>query len=139
MSVEASIHAALEAHLRAFAEPRQIRVARQGFAFAPPRDAAYLRVSFLPNATTSPWTAFDDPSQFQGIFQITVVAPANQGVLPFIALASDVADHFGRGVRVPSSAPILTIEERPSIAAPIQDASSMQIPVSVRYRLSSKG
>ncbi|MFD2235944.1 DUF4128 domain-containing protein [Aureimonas populi] len=133
-AIEASIHTALEQHLRAFAEPRGLRVARQGYDFTPP-DGEYLRSSFMPNRTTNPWTAFSDPSVFQGIFQITVVWPAGGGVDPALTLAADIANHFGRGTRIPAADPPMTIEERPSIASPLQDASSLEVPISIRYRL----
>ncbi len=132
MSVEASIHAALEAHLRAFAEPRQIRVARQGFAFDPPRDAAYLRVSFLPNRTER---LFINTPQHRrpGIFQVSVMAPPGQGLFPFLAIASDVAAHFAMDRRLTSGGTTTRITAAPSIAPPIVEAASIQIPVSIPF------
>lgn len=145
MSIEARIHAALEAHLRAFAEPREIRVARQGFAFDPPmadgQDAngnpikvpvTYLRTSFLPNRTERLF--INNPEHRRpGIFQVSVMAPPGQGLFPFLAIASDVAAHFAMDGRLTSGGTTTRITAAPSIAPPIVEAASIQIPVSIPF------
>lgn len=145
MSIEASIHAALEAHLRAFAEPRQIRVARQGFAFDPPmadgQDAngnsikvpvTYLRTSFLPNRSADNPIRDEDQPARMGLFQVSVVSPPDRGLNDSLTLSGQIIEHFRRA-RLPANGWLVRVTEAPWASPPMQDSDRLQVPVTIPW------
>ncbi|WP_188052256.1 phage tail terminator-like protein [Aureimonas fodinaquatilis] len=145
MALDLNIHTALERHLRSYAEPKLIRVARQGYAFTPPVEegydetwnpievsASYLRTSFLPNRNER--LLIQDPTHRRlGIYQIDVVDVVGRGISSALRLAGEVADHFGMDTLLTAGVVTVRITAAPSLAPPIIDAASMSIPVSVFY------
>jgi hypothetical protein len=130
MSQVATTFRALEQHLRAFAEPRGLDVARSGYEFAPRDRQTYLRASILVNRNERLGIGSTDPHRSPGIFQIDVVGPVNVGVAGYLTLADEIVGHFATDTILIGS---VRITERPSVASPQIDAAEVGIPVSVPY------
>lgn len=120
---------ALEQHLRPFAVAFNLRVARQGYSFAPRDGETYLRVSLLANRNERLFIQ-DDTHRRPGIFQIDVVGPAGAGVFDKLALGDAIAQHFATDTILIG---YVRITEAPTVASPQIDAAEVQIPVSVYY------
>lgn len=98
-----------------------------------PKPPAYLRVQFLPNDTDRLFIGNGEPHRFKGLFQVSVVWPAGQGIVAPLDIAGKIVEHFAEGSRFPIGAGVLRIDKRPSVARPLQEADHIQIPVTIEW------
>lgn len=94
----------------------------------------YLEATVMPNTTVNLYYANTDPDMFQGILQVTVVAPRGQGIIDASDIAGAIAADL-KGAHITGSGLTIKIEDRPSLAPPMQEADRIRIPVSARYRV----
>ena len=137
VSVEARIADLLLAHLADLTFMPPLPIAYPGVAFNPP-EGAYLEATLIPNTNLNRGLGPNDSTQFRGIFQVTVVAPNNAGIIAPTEMAAKIADHFERGTLIADGALRVKIDGRPSLAPPISDTDRMSIPVSIRWHAFSK-
>ena len=107
-------------------------IAMPGVPFNPPA-GTYLEAVVMPNTTVNLYFANSDPDMFQGILQITVVAPAGQGIIAASDIAGTICADLKAAVIIGNGLTI-KIDDRPSIAPSMQEADRIRIPVSARYR-----
>jgi hypothetical protein len=94
----------------------------------------YLEARILTNNTVNLYYANSDPDMFQGILQITVVAPNGQGSVKASDIAGEIAADL-KAAQITGDGITIKIEDRPSLAPMIQDKDRIRIPVSARYRV----
>jgi hypothetical protein len=132
-SIEATIADALLSHLGDFpAQTPSIDIAYPDVPFEPVSGRTYLDTSLLFNAPANLGVADASCTEFRGILQVTVVAPAGRGIIAPIELAAKVADHFERGTSL-GTGPVIKIVGRPAIANPAQSPDRIRVPVSVSF------
>jgi len=123
--------AKLIAWSKARAEP--IKVVFENVQYDPADGETYLRAFALPGDTASS-TLAGDHRAFIGVYQVSIVAPANTGkiktnplVAELIALFPLYARDTKTGVTVVTMSPV---EQGPGIT----DAATYMVPVSFQYR-----
>lgn len=131
-SVEAKIATLLLSRVAALSITPPLSVSYPGVSFTPPA-GTYLEVNLIPNTNVNRGLGSTDSTQFRGILQVTVVAPANGGIIAPTSIAGKIADHFERGTALADGTLQIKISGRPSIAPPIQDPDRISIPVSVNW------
>lgn len=131
MIVESIIPELLFNHIAAF-DP-SIPVAYPNVSFSPPVDA-YLEIRFLPNSNRNLYVGNDDPTQYVGIFQVTVVSPSNVGEIAPRETAARLVEHFKKGTRLQKGDIILSVYSRPSVASSMQDGNRYRVPISIQYQ-----
>lgn len=109
-------------------------VAYENQPYTPVTGTLFLRENLLPADIDALTVADGDSMQYNGIYQVTVFAPAGEGAATGRAMAESVALHFKRGTAVPGGR-VLSV----SIAAAQQDGGWYQIPVSINYRAHFNG
>lgn len=131
-SVEAKISDLLLGHLAEFPESPALPIAWPGLPFTPP-SGTYLEATLIPNTNVNRGLGTDDSTQFRGILQVAVMAPANEGIIAATEIASLIADHFDRGASIQEGTLRVKIEGRPSIAPYMQEPDRLRVPVSIRW------
>lgn len=105
----------------------------------------YLVVTDMRLEFDTRFTGDDDPDEYRGVLNIAVMYPIEnaQGVVvgdPHtngLGLASEVCDHFHKGLAMTYDDCTVKVMARPKImGAPYQDAGRMRFPVNVRWRSS---
>lgn len=127
-----NIMAALQIHLKAFADARSLRIAYEGRPFTPENDKTHLADYLLPADTMSP-SMGRAHSRYVGIYQVTVDAPAGDPVT-LRKLANDLAAHFPRGLSLTNLGQTVLITHAPSIGPLIPGSGRATRPVSIRYQ-----
>lgn len=124
----------LESRLAAWAAARSpvLRIAWQNVAFTPAAGETYLAAYLLPAATNAP-TLEGTHRDEVGVFQVSVIAPANAGSGGASGIADEVAALYPHLLRLTGSQPV-QVTAHPHVAAPIQDDTTFTVPVSIRYR-----
>ena len=89
-----------------------------------PQTALHYAVSFLPAGVDAPLSG---PAHEQGIYQVSVFAPAGAGLGTAIAAAQAVSDWFSRQNLSGISCGV------PTLGPPIQEPNWLQIPVSIPF------
>ena len=117
--------AALDTRMASLPSLGSSKIAWPNVVFAAPTALHYV-VSFLP-ATVSPEMQGSDHEG--GIYQVSVFVPAGGGIGAAVTAAQAVADHFKRQVFSGVSCFV------PTLSPPIQDASWLQIAVSIRFQV----
>lgn len=105
--------------------------------FTPPLDGKYLRASFQPNRTETPYlegSAF----RFQGLLQITVVVSDGVGEGVAQTEGSRIARHCGYGTLIPSASGDIHITEHPTVSGGLQAGTDYEVPVTVRYLIETE-
>lgn len=129
------VRAAYETKLATWAAARTpaLRVQHENVPFNPAHGETYLRAYLLPATTTSPDLA-GDITTYQGVFQISVVAPINSG--PGIAngIAEELEAQFPVNQLVSVSAFVVQQVTPASVAPALQTESEYIVPVSFQYR-----
>lgn len=108
-------------------------IAYPNVPFDPPA-GTYLEARILTNNTVNMFMADSDPDMFQGILQITVVAPNGEGIVSASDIAGEIAGDL-KAAQITGQGLTIKIEDRPSIAPSMQEADRIRIPVSARYRV----
>lgn len=122
------IAVALFARAELLAEATGLPVAFPEVSFQPPAEGGYLRVRFFPNAPA--WQGLASGRVDQGILQVTVVWPRNEGVVRPLAVAGQVKAHFPKDLSL--SGVIVTAE--PFASALIPDEAEALVPVSILWK-----
>lgn len=104
--------------------------------FVPPVDAfdnalPYLDVTFLPNAPK--WQGLSTGQIRQGLLQVAVVWPKNQGEIRPLETAGAVEAHFAKGTELTSGAAKVRIHREPWTAAPFRDDIEVRFPVMIEW------
>lgn len=129
---EAGIADALLTYLGTLTFSPAMPVAYPGVGFTPPA-GTYLDATLLPNRPINRGVADDSTTEFRGILQVTVVAPAGAGVVSVYETAGKIVEFFERTKRIIGNGFTIRIMGRPSVAAPLQEADRVRIPVSIDY------
>src|SRR5690606_19875928 len=99
--------------------------------FEPPADGKYLEVSLFANVPR--WQAINTGKMDQGLLQVTVVWPANQGVIEPMAAADAVKAHFAKGTPLRHGTANVKISGDPWAASPLSEDSELRVPVTVPW------
>jgi hypothetical protein len=122
---------ALLARVAALTLSPTLPVAYPEVAFDPPADGKYLAVSFFPNRPMA--EGLTNGRVDQGLLQITVVWPKNQGLIAPAGIAQAVIDHFPNGLALQSGATRVKISGQAWQAAPITDTDRVSIPITIPW------
>jgi hypothetical protein len=99
--------------------------------FDPPADGKYLAVSAFPNRPAA--EGLTTGRVDQGLLQVTVVWPKDQGLIAPAGIAQAVIDHFPNGLALQSGSTRVKISGQPWAAAPITDTDRVSIPISIPW------
>ena len=134
MTIEEKIEAALFDRVHALGLTPALPVAWPNMAFTPPAPGGhYLRVDHLPNVNSRLFMKGSAPHRRQGILQLTVVMPLNQGAPPATAKAGQVAEKFPADLRFEKDSVRVRIQAAPDVLAAVKTDVSWDLPVSIRY------
>jgi hypothetical protein len=111
--------------------PEQFDPATQK-GFEPPADGKYLTVQFFPNVPA--WQGLASGRIDQGLLQVTVIWPKNEGVIKPAEKAQAVIDHFAKSTELFSGATKVTISGEPWASAPLPETHAVSIPVTIPWR-----
>lgn len=139
-TVESTIPSLLLARVAALVLSPALPVAYPDVAFTPPVDAQgkakpYLEVRHLPNTNVNLFLGDDATVQYQGLFQITVIYPAGQGIPKPFDIAGLVALHFKKGTALRGDGVNVRIYQKPSVARSIQETDRIRVPVTIPYQV----
>lgn len=134
MTVDEKIEAALLARVGTLSTTPSLPVALPNAYFEPPPDARYLRVSHLRNRNERLFTKGASPHLRQGILQLTVVCPRNEGGSIGLGLAGAIAEHFPAGLGMQEQDARVTVQAAPDVHTGLETDVSWDIAVSIRYQ-----
>lgn len=117
--------ATLDARMSALPSLGTSKIAWPNVTLAPQTNL-YYAVAFLP-VGVSP--ELGGVAHEEGIYQVSVFAPAGQGMGAALTAAQAVSDHFKRYRSGSVSCGVPTLE------APLQEPNWLQIPVSIPFRI----
>jgi hypothetical protein len=103
-------------------------------AFDPATDAPdgkYIEVSDFPNRPR--WEGLASGQLKQGLLQITVIWPKNDGLVRPKAAADEVMAHFAKGTVLVSGTAKVKISAEPWQAAPLSEDSEVRVPVTIPW------
>jgi hypothetical protein len=108
-------------------------------AFTPPKKAngdarPYFRVDLFRNAPF--WEGLASGRVDQGLLQITVVWPKQQGIVKSSAAAAAVAAHFPKGLRLVGQTSVVRVTGEPWAATPVLNDKTTDTPVTIPWRAS---
>lgn len=133
MSIEQNIETALFGHVRDL-DLDGAPIAWPNVPFAPSSPAAtHVRVTHLRNQNTRLFARGADPHLRQGILQLTVVAPLNQGADEATALAGSIAAQCPADLVLWDGGHKVRIQAAPDVATPEKNDVSWEVRVDVRY------
>lgn len=98
----------------------------------PPADGKYLAVSYFTNRPA--WEGLSEGRMDQGLLQVSVVWPRQQGLVKPSQAASEVMGHFPKGLNLSSGSTKVTIDREPFAASPILEADKTTIPVTISWK-----
>lgn len=131
-SVESEIIAALCDHLGEM--PNAWPIAFENTEYDPPDGQNYLRTQHIPAPPRS-HTLERGPTQFTGIFQVTVVAKKGVGtIIPGIEV-SKIVQHFDRMTTIGCASGLILITERPASAGGLDGGATYDTPITIQYEL----
>lgn len=99
--------------------------------FTPPADGRYYEVRFFPNRHA--WEGVSSGMLGQGLLQINVVWPKNQGVIAPYAAAKEAKLLFHKGLSLFGAGVKVSIANEPTDDAPLSEGSEVKIPVTIRW------
>lgn len=128
------IGAALDAHLKAWADSVKMQVAFQNVSFSPSADGGtYLRAYLLPAKTADPSVGVGH-RRYTGIYQVTVCVARGVGRQPAEKIVSALEGLFRKGTILVKKGLSIWVDSTPSAAPPFQDENILAVPVSITYR-----
>lgn len=131
--MNSKIEKALVDHLKTIAlSPEPQIVENVEDSYKPTIGEAYLEARYLP-APTNTLAVGEGRDQYNGILQVTVVAPRNEGVEPAMAIADEVIRHFKKHTIIDGDGVRVKINRQPSQASPAGDGAWLRVPVSIVY------
>jgi hypothetical protein len=108
-------------------------IAMPGRQFRPPASGKYLEATFMPNQPGPPLIPFGSADRHQGLLQIAVYWPVDEGHVTPLDIAGNVVKAFRRGTVIASGALRIHIYETPWASQPIQEASTVEVPVTIPW------
>jgi hypothetical protein len=131
-TVETIIYKALRNRLNGLTFDPPLPIAWPNFAFDPP-PTTYLKVDILWNRNVNRGIAANSATERRGIYQVTVVAPANTGIVAPTNIAGVVAAHFTRGTPLNRDGIKVKIEGEPSLGPPLPSGDRIRLPISIGF------
>lgn len=126
---------AIRNHLTSFFTAQGKPVAWPNEAFQRPEpDEIFFRVTQLPNVNSRLFIGSNAPHMRQGLIQVDVYTPKNQGFTPARELAGKVAAHFPVDFSMRYDDMALTVYKAPDVSEGFADDTHWQTPVTVSYR-----
>ena len=132
--VVSSIIDLLCTHLEDLQLSPAVSLAMPNVPFAPVTGETYMRASVMFADTNQPALSHDSHRRFQGIFQVSVFAPLDEGPVKAAVIADLVADQFARGTRLTDNDLIVEIGPAPpTINTPIKEEERWHQPCSIPW------
>ena len=138
-AAEVAIETALLTEVAAFVSaqsPAVIRVAYPNVEFTPPTvgpTAKWLRASFLPADTLSPFMKHPGPNRHYGFMQVDVFWGVGGGDIAPARLAADIIQWFKRGTSIRREGFLVRVVRTPYRGPTIKDDPWSMIPVRIPY------
>jgi hypothetical protein len=120
------------ARLALFGTAQSLKIANPDVPFST-TDKAYLQAAHLPNRPIDQFLDDDDDPLFAGIFQVTVVWDAGEGIIEPNEMAGKLVEFFRRGTSMWGHGMKVRVQETPTVAPHQQEPSRIRIPVTIRY------
>ena len=133
MSIK-SIRQALEVQLATLSP--SMPIVHENEAYTPTLGTAFLDTYILPAETENPTVAGAIGQELaleQGIFQVVVVVPVNEGPGNAATKAEAIRALFRRGLSLTVGSVQVKIGSTPSVASALVDSDWYRVPVSVPY------
>ncbi|MEY9719762.1 hypothetical protein ABIA22_002252 [Sinorhizobium fredii] len=138
-TVDGKITAGLLEHFKTFTLPSGMthgaNVAEPGINYTPVAGVAYVSLEVHHNTPTPVGISMEDDPIRRGFLRANVCWPNGKGIVKATDLASQIADHFGRGSKISFDGTTIWIIEEPELAGDIQGTSHFSIPVTVRWQV----
>jgi len=131
-AVETTITKLLMDRLLAFASAQSLQVAWPNLAFDPPA-ATYLKADLLWNRKNNIGIPDDSTTEHRGIFQVTVIASANSGIVSPTNVAGAIVSQFSRTASMSLGSLAVVVDSEPSLGPMPQAADRFRIPVSIPF------
>jgi hypothetical protein len=129
---ETKIRSAFVTRLQAF--PSLPSVAWENMNFTPVTGTTYIRPFLLPGEPAQAEIGPLGQNWHNGIYQISIFAPAGQGTATAGTLRDSLIDHFKRGTLLTYSD--ITVQVTKAFSGPtLQEADWIHISITIRYRL----
>lgn len=97
--------------------------------FVPPADGKYLEVQDFTNQPA--WRGLAGGSLGQGILQLTVVWPKNNGLIGPKQVVASIKEHFTAGTRMISGGVTVKVTHDPDEASHISEADKLRVPITI--------
>lgn len=111
--------------------PLPVAYPEQDPAFVAPEDGKYLLVDDFPNRPR--WEGVTSGRLDQGLLQITVVWPRNQGLHAPRAAADAVAAHFAKETVMSSGGVTVKVSAEPWAAKPLTESDRVTVPITIPW------
>lgn len=131
-TVEETIEAALFTRVASLSLTPARQVAYPNVPFTPPA-AGYVEVLHFPNRPQRVFLRGTDPHFRQGILQLTVVSPLNEGATPATKAAGEIAAHFPADLELYKGGLKLKIQAAPRAWPAEKNATSWTVQVDIPY------
>lgn len=131
-AVETQIYKALRDRLAALSFDPPLPIAWPNLAMDPP-PSTYLKADILWNRKINRGITSNSATEHRGILQVTVVAPANSGIVAPTNVAGAVVAHFARGTPISLGGIKVKIEGEPSLSPPLPGGDRIRLPVSIGF------
>lgn len=100
---------------------------------SPPKPLPYLKADLLWNRNINRGISNVSTTEHRGIFQVTVVYPANSGLNAITNIAGEVALWFERGSVIGVTGCTVNITGKPSLYSLPNDGLSVRLAVSINF------
>jgi hypothetical protein len=110
-----------------------MQIAFQNVPFTPPT-GGYLRASHFPNTTNQITLGDTGINRHEGIFQIDVFTPENEGIIKAMEIAGTIEQHFKRGTYINNDGVLVRIMQPPEITTSLKSSPYLQTPISIRWQ-----
>ena len=134
--VEASIADNLLWRLSQLVSDPVMPVANPNIEYDTQSGVPYLKAEVMFNTSVG-MIPYDSDVTVDGLFQVSVFWPANEGTIKPMQVASLVVALFTRGTRIVRNNLDMTFEQQPRVATAIQEPDWVQVPVIIRWRVTS--
>lgn len=132
--MQSKIRAALEMHIAAFAESKNLPVAWEGVEHKPKETHAYLRV-FVMRSTPDSKDLAGKHRLYRGVLQVVVTSPTGQGMGSIEQLAGEIIGHCYKNLRLPIDGGFVQLTSVMSMGPAIVGAGSVALPLTTYYRM----
>ena len=130
----AAISDVLVDHIDSLALSPSVDAVKPEQPYKPKVGRPYLDMQYAPNETLTLFTGDDDPKQYQGFLQITVVYPRNQGSALALSIADAIVAHYKKGTKLRGEGgTTVRVIREPWASLPLPDDAWFRIPVSIPY------